>query len=102
MGWKRKFDSSAKAPYLVQSSGGVGFITYDDAESTARKVNYVLGKRNLGGFFVWAIGGPGYSDYDGHSEDLLTAMSKAFQKYGALPAKQATTPVATAPTVPQQ
>jgi chitinase len=102
MGWKRKFDSSAKAPYLVQSSGGVGFITYDDAESTARKVNYVLGKRNLGGFFVWAIGGPGYSDYDGHSEDLLTAMSKAFQKYGALPAKQASTPVATAPTVPQQ
>jgi len=101
MGWKRKFDSAAKAPYLVQSSGGVGFITYDDAESTARKVNYVLGKRNLGGFFVWAIGGPGYSDYDDHSEDLLTAMSKAFRKYGTLPVKQATTSVATAPALPQ-
>ncbi len=90
MGWKRKFDSAAQAPYLIPSAAGhPGFITYDDAESTTRKVNYVLGKRNLGGFFIWAIGGPGYSDYDGHTEDLLTAMSKAFKKYGALPAKTA-------------
>ncbi len=89
MGWKRKFDSAAKAPYLIPSAAGKpGFITYDDAESTTRKVNYVLGKRNLGGFFIWAIGGPGYSDYDGQKEDLLTAMSKAFRKYGSLPVKR--------------
>ena len=57
-------------------------------------------KRNLGGFFVWAIGGPGYSDYDGHSEDLLTAMSKAFRKYGTLPAKQATASAASVSSSP--
>ncbi len=94
MGWKRKFDSAAQAPYLIRSSPAEpGFITYDDAESTARKVNYVLGKRNLGGFFVWDIGGTD-SDYDGHSEDLLTAMSNAFKKYGMLPAKQENPPAA--------
>lgn len=100
MGWTRKFDSVAEAPYLVRSSGEAGFITYDDAESTVRKVNYVLGKRNLGGFFVWAIGGPGYSDYDGHSEDLLSAMSKAFRKYGTLPAKHDTTSAARGSSAP--
>lgn len=102
MGWKRKFDSAAKAPYLIRSSGKPGFITYDDAESTVRKVNYVLGKRNLGGFFIWAIGGPGYSDYDGHSEDLLSAMSKAFRKYGILPAKHDTESATSVPSATQQ
>ena len=102
MGWKRKFDSAAKAPYLVRSSGGPGFITYDDAESTVRKVNYVLGKRNLGGFFIWAIGGPGYSDYDGHSEDLLSAMSKTFRKYGKLPAMQQNASAAMVPSATTQ
>jgi chitinase len=102
MGWKRKFDPAAQAPYLIRSSPAEpGFITYDDAESTARKVDYVLGKRNLGGFFIWAIGGAD-SDYDGHSEDLLTAMSEAFKKYGTLPAKQENPPVAPEPAALQK
>lgn len=90
MGWKRKFDKKAQAPYLVRSSSSEpGFITYDDAESSARKVNYVLGKRQLGGVFVWALGADGYGDYDGHSQDLLNAMFKAFQKYQPMPSKSA-------------
>ncbi len=102
VGWKRRFDSRAKAPYLVRSSGAPGFITYDDAESTARKVDYVLGKRKLGGFFIWAIGNPEYGDYDGHSEDLLNAMSKAFQKYATLPAQHDAGSPATVSPAPQQ
>lgn len=88
MGWKRKFDKDAQAPYLVRSSSSEpGFITYDDAQSTARKVKYVLGKRQLGGVFAWALGAGGYGDYDGHSQDLLDAMFNAFQKYQPSPSK---------------
>ena len=87
LGWKREFDADAQAPYLVRSSGSEpGFITYDDAESTARKVEYVLGKRQLGGVFTWAIGGH-FGDYDGHSEDLLDAMFNTFKRYQSLPVK---------------
>jgi chitinase len=81
MGWVRRFDEAAQAPYLVhESRSEPGFITYDDPESTARKVEYVLGQRGLGGFFTWAIGGR-FNDYDGQSQDLLDAMAKAFEKY---------------------
>jgi chitinase len=76
LGWKAYVDKSAKAPYL-QRETGAGIITYDDAKSTKRKVNYVLGTRDMGGVFMWEVSG----DYDGRSQDLLNAMFKAFSKY---------------------
>jgi len=77
MGWKRYFDSDAQAPYLMRETRTEpGVITYDDPESIARKVDYVVGTRGLGGFFTWVLG----SDYDGQSQDLMTAMHLAFEK----------------------
>lgn len=84
MGWKRYFDSDAQAPYLLRETRSQpGFITYDDPESIARKVDYVLGTRGLGGFFTWVLG----SDYDGQSQDLMTAMHLAFEKAKAAQAR---------------
>jgi chitinase len=81
MGWKRYYDSEAQAPYLLRESRSEpGVITYDDPESIANKVNYVLGTRGLGGFFTWVLGSPN-GDYDGQSQDLLAAMHAAFAKY---------------------
>jgi chitinase len=77
LGWKRYFDKEAQAPYLLRESRTEpGFITYDDPESITNKVNYVLGARGVGGFFTWVLG----SDYDGQSQDLMTAMHAAFEK----------------------
>lgn len=79
MGWKRQYDPVSYEPYLVRADGTGGFITYDDAESTARKTAYVLGRRGLGGIFMWDVS----ADYDGTSQDLLTAMYGQFVKFAA-------------------
>lgn len=75
LGWSARVDKSAKAPYLLRAGGG--FITYDDVRSTARKVTYALGERDLGGVFMWELAG----DYDGRSQDLLDAMHRTFVRY---------------------
>ena len=79
MGWVRRRDSVARSPYLLyQGVGGQsGFISYDDAQSTRTKVNYVLGQRGFGGVFMWSLD----ADYDGASQDLLDAMYGAFQHH---------------------
>jgi chitinase len=76
LGWSAFFDRDALAPYLLyQDEGGdPGFITFDDAKSTSRKVSYALVTRNLGGAFMWDVS----ADYDGHSQDLLEAMYQAW------------------------
>jgi len=76
LGWKSYFDDSAKAPYLLfEGSGqGPGFVTYDDATSTAAKTSLVLSTRKMGGIFMWELS----ADYDGASQDLLDAMYSAF------------------------
>ena len=78
-GWVRRRDSAARSPYLLyQGVGGQsGFITYDDALSTSKKVNYVLGERGFGGVFMWSL----EADFDGNSQDLLDAMYGAFQHH---------------------
>jgi chitinase len=78
-GWVRRRDSVSRVPYLLyQGIGGQsGFISYDDAQSTRTKVNYVLGKRSFGGVFMWSLD----ADYDGASQDLLDAMYGAFQRH---------------------
>lgn len=76
LGWKTKSDKAAKSPYLVHEDGP-GILTYDNASSTAGKVVYALGKRKLGGVFMWELS----ADYDGRSQDLLDAMYRAFLRY---------------------
>jgi chitinase len=73
-GWSRRFDPIAMAPYLVHEADPPGFITYDDPQSTARKVNYALKIRDLGGVFMWELS----ADYDGTNQDLMDAMYAAF------------------------
>jgi GH18 family chitinase len=74
-GWTESFDPLAMAPYLTHGNGGTGFITYDDAASTARKVIYALEIRNLGGVFMWELSG----DFDGKRQELLDSMYRAFK-----------------------
>jgi chitinase len=73
-GWRSYMDKAAKAPYLLNPSLP-GVITYDDFTSTLRKSRYVLKQRGLGGVFMWDLS----ADYDGTSQDLLTAMYKVWR-----------------------
>jgi GH18 family chitinase len=59
------------------SDAALGYMTYDDAASTARKAQYVLGGRKFGGVFMWDLS----ADYDGQSQDLLDAMYGVFVRY---------------------
>ena len=68
--WTAHVDGQAMAPYLVGTSGSPSFLTYDDVESTKRKVIYALEVRELGGVFMWELSG----DFDGKRQDLLDAM----------------------------
>jgi chitinase len=79
MGWVRRRDGAAKAPYLLNQGigGATGFLSYDDAQSTTAKANYVLGKRGFGGIFMWSLD----ADYDGSSQDLLDALYGAFRRH---------------------
>ncbi len=75
-GWKSHMDNVAETPYLLYEGNahGPGFVTYDDAGSTAAKTALVLGTRKMGGIFMWELS----ADYDGSSQDLLDAMYRAF------------------------
>jgi chitinase len=75
-GWVQTVDSRAMAPYLTHAEPSPAFITYDDVDSTARKVVYALDIRNLGGVFMWELSG----DYDGKKQDLLDSMYKTFKR----------------------
>jgi chitinase len=72
-GWKVHRDPKAMVPYLLRADGSDGFITYDDPLSTFERVWYSDWSRGLGGTFLWSLD----EDYDGHSQDLLDAMSAA-------------------------
>jgi chitinase len=66
-GFVRHWDDIAKAPYLYNPETKV-FISYDDAESVACKINYVM-ERSMKGLMYWEYGG----DPTGQ---LLQAMDK--------------------------
>jgi chitinase len=72
-GWQRYYDPVALVPYLVQTDGTPGYITYDDATSTYLRVQYADWVAGVGGTFMWSLD----ADYDGHSQDLLDAMYRA-------------------------
>jgi chitinase len=75
-GWVQSVDPVAMAPYLVRGSAVPGFITFDDADSVARKVVYALDVRDLGGVFMWELS----EDYDGKKQDLLDSMYRVFKQ----------------------
>jgi chitinase len=72
-GWEVHRDPVAMVPYLVHPNGRDGYVTYDDATSTYYRVWYSDWDRGLGGTFMWSLD----ADYDGHSQDLLSAMYAA-------------------------
>lgn len=72
--WKKEFDKTAQSPYLVNSAARK-FITYDNESSTRAKTRFVMKERGFGGVFMWELS----ADYDGKSQDLLTAMYKAWK-----------------------
>ncbi|HUE20859.1 MAG TPA: glycoside hydrolase family 18 protein [Bryobacteraceae bacterium] len=72
-GWTAYLDPHALVPYLLRSDGSPGYITYDDAASTYKRIQYSEWERGLGGGFMWSLD----ADYDGHSQDLLEAMYQA-------------------------
>ena len=72
-GWHTTYDPVALVPYMLRDDGSDGYITYDDASSTYYRVWYSDWDRGLGGTFMWSLD----ADYDGHSQDLMTAMYNA-------------------------
>jgi chitinase len=69
-GWVSYRDPIAFVPYLLMADGSNGYITYDDSVSTYYRTVYSDYVRGLGGSWMWALD----EDYDGYSQDLLTAM----------------------------
>lgn len=59
--YQKYFDQHAKVPWLYSQSQGVMY-TYDDPDSIAEKVNYVIAQ-DLGGVMFWEFSG----DYPGPS-----------------------------------
>jgi len=72
-GWKSYRDPIALVPYLLKEDGSNGFITYDDPLSIYTRTHYSDYVLGLGGTFMWSLD----ADYDGHSQDLLSAMYAA-------------------------
>ncbi|KAI9594749.1 glycoside hydrolase [Syncephalis fuscata] len=52
-GWQRNWDDGTKTPWLYNDKSKT-FISYDDPQSLAVKVNYVR-KNNYGGVMIWAL-----------------------------------------------
>jgi len=72
-GWQTFYDTYSLVPYMLRTDGKPGFITYDDAFSTFYRIAYSVWRRGLGGSFMWSLD----ADYDGETQDLLTAMYNA-------------------------
>ncbi len=70
MGYTVQWDPTAQANYLT----GSDFITYESVATAANKTNYALGTRGVGGMMIWEIS----QDYDGSSQDLLSATYNAY------------------------
>lgn len=74
------WDSAAKVPYINHvgtTSSAPWYITYDNPESITDKVQYCI-SRNLGGWFIWWIGGDWMSGSSHlHPHPLLDAVTAA-------------------------
>lgn len=72
-GYKRFWDSIAKAPYLYSETDSI-FITYDDPESVALKTQMVK-EQKLGGIMFWQLSGDSKDN-----KSLLEAIFKEATK----------------------
>ena len=54
-GYTRYWEPNARVPYLYDSTSGT-WVSYDDPESVGEKMRYVR-EHNLGGVFIWELGG---------------------------------------------
>ena len=74
----RRWHAGVEAPYLSLGSGRTGkFVSYDDAESVAKKLAWVRAQ-GLGGVILWELGG-GYrpSEPAGQRDALLQSVKAA-------------------------
>ena len=62
-GWVKYWDDTAKVPYLYNSTTNQ-FVSYDDPESIAIKVNYLKSK-GLGGAMIWELSEDSRDDFGG-------------------------------------
>lgn len=70
------YDNLAKVPYATQ---GTNWISYDDADSFAAKIEYSL-QYNISGFMVWSIETDDFHGTCGESYPLLKSINKALGK----------------------
>lgn len=66
--WIRRWDNVTQTPWLFNPTDKT-FISYDDPESLAIKVNYAKCK-GLGGLMVWSV------DEDSSNGELLAEVAK--------------------------
>ena len=74
-----RWDSGAQAAYLsIDNSGSSNdkFISYDDEASCASKVKYVM-NNNLGGVFIWELGGGYRNNAEAGQQDVLLQAVKS-------------------------
>ena len=70
------YDNLAKVPYATQ---GTNWISYDDADSFAAKIEYSL-QYNISGFMVWSIETDDFHGTCGENYPLLKSINKALGK----------------------
>lgn len=66
--WIRRWDNITQTPWLFNPTNKV-FISYDDPQSIALKVQYAQ-SQNLGGLMVWSV------DEDSSNNELLNEVAK--------------------------
>jgi chitinase len=67
----RYWDAAAGVPYVYSPLDGGTFLTYEDRESVALKIDYVM-EHELGGTFFWELSG---DVRDRESPDCLVALA---------------------------
>lgn len=109
--WTRHWNDIAKCPYLIQTNGEgkiTGYITYDDAESIAVKMDFAK-EMGLSGAMCWTLNGDD-GEYTlakataGHiSDDALTQAAGALSAEPPVKEPEATaTPEPAATTQPTE
>lgn len=71
-GWTRVWEATQKVPYAFSGNQWVG---YDDVESIAYKLNYVV-RENLGGAMWWSIESDDFRNFCGHGSFPLIRLAQ--------------------------
>jgi hypothetical protein len=70
-----RWDATAQVPYLTNNAGIPSFLSYDDEQSIAAKVNYAK-TMGLGGWIIWQLSLDYFSDRN-PQHPLVTAIRNA-------------------------